>query len=448
MRDEHKAYPAVPSAAATYYSPPIELSANPEKRYHPAAHGSHAIRHCREAIMRERFSGSMTTVAIAGAAVSVFISASATPASAQAAPPALTTPWGEPDLQGIWTDETDTPLQRSPKYATQEFFTDAQRAELDRQRSNMLGRERRAERGTVADVAGAYNDVFTPKKRTGLRTSRIVDPPNGRLPPPMPEAQKSAAAEREFRVALLQATETCKNKELPCSGGKYDATPSPRFTEPPPRYNTATINRYYGPEDASLAVRCLMGGVPEIGTLGAIADRISFRRIVQTPGGISMFYDVGQGQGWQRNIVMDGSPHLPAGIRQWYGDSRGHWEGNTLVIDVTNFSPKTDFQGSRENLHVVERWTRTGPDTLEYGVTVEDPTVWARPWTAKQDFIRQNDQENRIYTEPRCIEGNFGLPGLLHGHRMEDLAFAKGRGVDPRTISTISANEGERDPLQ
>jgi len=405
--------------------------------------------------MREKFSGSMITVAVAGAAVGVVVSASMTRSSAQVAAasatnptPALTTPWGEPDLQGIWTDETDTPLQRSSKYATQEFFTEAQRAELDRQRGAMLGRERRAERGTVADVAGAYNDVFTPKKRTGTRTSRIVDPPNGRLPPLTPDAQKMVATEREFRVALLQATETCKNKTLPCSGGKYDPIPSPRFAEPPPRYNTATINRYDGPEDASLAVRCLMGGVPEIGTLGAIADRISFRRIVQTPGGISMFYDVGQGQGWQRNIVMDGSPHLPASIRQWYGDSRGHWEGNTLVIDVTNFSSKTDFQGSRENLHVIERWTRTGPDTIEYAVTVEDPTVWTRPWTAKQDFLRQNDQENRIYAEPRCIEGNYGLPGLLHGHRMEDLAFAEGRGVDPRTITTISANDNESDPLQ
>src|ERR1700719_5009245 len=116
-----------------------------------------AVRHCgqKEAIMRERFSGSMITVAIAGAAFSVVISVSITRASAQAPPPALTTPWGEPDLQGIWTDETDTPLQRSPKYASQEFFTEAQRAELDRQRSAMLGRERRSERGTVADVAGA-----------------------------------------------------------------------------------------------------------------------------------------------------------------------------------------------------------------------------------------------------------------------------------------------------
>ncbi len=405
--------------------------------------------------MRDWFSGSMITAAIAAAAGCAAISVPVTPASAQApaasaaAPaPALKTPWGDPDLQGIWTDESDTPLQRSPKFANQEFFTAEQRAELDRQRSAMQGRERRAERGTVADVAGAYNDVFTPRKRTGARTSRIVDPPNGRLPPLTPEAAKLAAAEREFRVILLQATETCKNKELPCSGGKYDPTPSPRYGQLPPRYNTATMNRYDGPEDASLAVRCLMGGVPEIGTLGAIADRISFRRIVQTPGGISMFYDVGQGQGWQRNIVMDGRPHLPAGIRQWYGDSRGHWEGNTLVIDVTNFSAKTDFQGSRENLHVVERWKRTGPNTIEYAVTVEDPTVWARPWTAKQDFTRQNEQENRIYTEPRCIEGNFGLPGLLHGHRMEDLAFAEGRGVDPRTISTINVNDGETDPLQ
>src|SRR6266446_6874499 len=172
----------------------IELSANTEKRYHPRSLrfiGVIAIRHCREAIMRERFSGSMTTVAIAGAAVGVVISASITPASAQAAPPpALATPWGEPDLQGIWTDETDTTLQRSPKYASQEFFTDEQRAEVNKMRAGFVGRHRRSERGTEADVAGAYNAVFTPLKPTGTRTSRIVDPPNGRLPPLTPEAQK------------------------------------------------------------------------------------------------------------------------------------------------------------------------------------------------------------------------------------------------------------------
>jgi hypothetical protein len=409
------------------------------------------MRRQKEAIMRDWcdwFSGSTITIAIATAAVSAVIAMTIMPASAQApaasitaSAPVVKTPWGEPDLQGIWTDESDTPMQRSPKYANQEFFTEAQRVELDRQRSAFLGRDRRAQRGTEADVAGAYNAVFTPMKRTGTRTSRIVDPPNGRLPPLTPEAQKMAAAERAFRVALLQSTETCKNKEPACNAGKYDPVQSPRFAELPPRYNTARMNRHYGPEDATLAERCLTGGLPEFGG-------VSFRRIVQTPGGISIVYDVGQGQGWQRNIVMDASPHLPANVRQWYGDSRGHWEGDTLVIDVTNFGPKTDFQGSRENLHLVERWTRTGPTSLEYAVTIEDPTVWTRPWTAKQEFTRQSEQENRIYYEPRCIEGNFGLPGLLHGRRLEELAFAEGRGPDPATKDSIKIVEFEDDPLQ
>src|SRR5690242_16208918 len=167
----------------------------------------------------------------------------------------LKTPWGEPDLQGIWTVETDTPLQRSPKFGDREFFTEAERDELDKDRAAMMRRDKRVERGTELDVAGAYNALFMSMKRTGTRTSMIVDPPNGRLPPLTPEAQKIAAAEREYRLALLQATETCKNREAPCRGGKYEPTPSPRFSEPAPRYNTATINRYYGPEDASLAVR-------------------------------------------------------------------------------------------------------------------------------------------------------------------------------------------------
>jgi hypothetical protein len=399
--------------------------------------------------MRDRFQGSTITVAIAVAAIGAVISVSITRTVAQApaasAPaPALKTPWGEPDLQGIWTDETDTPLQRSPKYANQEVLTEAQRAELDKARSALLRRDRRVERGTELDVAGAYNAVFMSQKRTGARTSLIMDPPNGRIPQLTPAAQKTAAAEREFRLALLQSTETCKTKSVACSGGKYDPTPSPRRAELPPRYNTARMNRHDDPEDGSLPDRCLTGGLPEFG-----AATGSFRRIVQTQGGISMFYDVGQGQGWQRNIVMDGSPHLPAGIRQWYGDSRGHWEGNTLVIDVTNFSPKTDFQGSRENLHLVERWTRTGPTSLEYVVTIEDPTVWTRPWTVRQEFTRQSDQDNRLYYEPRCIEGNYGLPGLMRGARMEELAFAEGRGPNPATKDSATDFVGvEEDPLQ
>jgi hypothetical protein len=402
--------------------------------------------------MRQRFSGAMITVAIGAAAVSAVILMSITRTSAQApaasdkvpAPaPALTTAWGEPDLQGIWTDETDTPLQRPAKYADQEFFTEAQRAELDAQRAALAGKDKRAERGTELDVTGSYNDVFISRKHTGARTSRIVDPPDGRIPPPTPEAQKISTMDREFRLALMQATEACKTKYRTCSGGKYDPTPSPRSAELPPRYNTnARMNRHDGPEDAILSERCLTGGLPGIGGN-------SFRRIVQTPGGISIFYDVGQGQGWQRNIVMNGSPHLPANIRQWYGDSRGHWEADTLVIDVTNFSPKTDFQGSRENLHLVERLTRSGPTSLEYVVTVEDPTVWTRPWKVTQVFTRQSDQENRIYYEPRCNEGNYGLPGLLRGARMQEAAFAEGRGPDPATRDSATAISGaEEDPLQ
>src|SRR3984957_6234788 len=167
--------------------------------------------------MRDRFSGSMVAVFIA-AAVSAAISLPVTRISAQAPPPyppppagegregvALKTPWGEPDLQGIWTDEFDTPLQRPAKYANREFFTEAQREELDQERSALLGR-----RATERDLAGGYNfAVFLSTKRTGARTSRIVDPPDGQIPLLTTEAQNAAAADREFRLALLQATETC-----------------------------------------------------------------------------------------------------------------------------------------------------------------------------------------------------------------------------------------------
>jgi hypothetical protein len=394
-------------------------------------------------MMRDRFSASMVTVAMAAVAASaIAISVSVTQTAAQG--PTLKTPWGEPDLQGIWTDETSTPLQRPAKYANQEFFTEAQRAKLDRERSALLGRDKRGERGSELDVSGAYNAEFGSVRRTGVRTSMIVDPSNGRIPPLTPEAQKIAAADKDFRLALMQSTQTCKEKLPACAGGRFDPKPTPRRAERPARYNTARMNRHDDPEDGALADRCLTLGLPEF---GAGNGGGSFRRIVQTPGGIAMYYDVGQGQGWQRNVVMNGSPHLPANIRQWYGDSRGHWEGNTLVIDVTNFSPKTDFRGSRENLHLVERWTRTGPNTLEYQVTIEDPTVWTRSWTVKQEFTRQKNEENRIYYEPRCVEGNIGFPTVMKTARIEDREFAEGKGPDPLTHDNASGF-GEDDPLQ
>ena len=398
--------------------------------------------------MRGRVLRPTIRVAIAAAAISAIAVVSITWSSAQApAPsmPALKTPCGDPDLQGIWTDETDTPFQRSPKFANQEFFTNAQREEFDIQRSALRGRDTRGERSSEADVAGAYNAVWGGRKRTGRRTSMISDPPDGRIPLSTAEAEKNAAADRDFRLALMRATQTCKLGLPGCAGGKYDPTPAvSRRDELPPRYNVARMNRHDRPEDGALADRCLTAGLPEF---GAGNGGGSFRRIVQTPGGIAISYDVGQGQGWQRSIVMNGSPHLPANIRQWYGDSRGHWEGNTLVIDVTNFSTKTDYRGSRENLHLIERWTRTSPTTLEYVVTIEDPTVWTRPWTVKQEFTRQSDQENRVYYEPRCVEGNFGFPAMMKNARQEDREFAEGRGPDPLMKDNASGG-ADSDPLQ
>jgi hypothetical protein len=407
--------------------------------------------------MRDRLLNSVAMGVIAATAVAAVVELLGTQTSAQAPAASVTmptaalkTPWGEPDLQGIWTAESDTPLQRPAKYADQEFFTDTQRAELDKARSATLA-DVRAKHGTEADVAGTDNSVGIYRKRTGARTSLIVDPPNGRMPPVTPEAQKAVAADRQFRLALLQPTEACKSRRPQCQGGKYDPTPSPRLAELPPRYNAfrggaQRYNRHDGPEDGSLDDRCLPGGLPELGLPGPFGG--SFQRIVQTPGGISMFYEVPFGHGWQRDIIMDGSPHLPANIRQWYGDSRGRWEGNTLVIDVTNFSPKAEFFGSRENLHLIERWTRTGPTTLEYVVTIEDPTVFMRPWTVREEFGKQSEQENKIYYEPRCLEGNYSFPALMWGARIEELAFTEGRGPDPATRDNATGGGALPDPLQ
>ena len=353
--------------------------------------------------------------------------------------PAAKTAWGDPDLQGIWTDEFQTPLQRAAKYANKELFTDEERAELDRQRAAILRRDQRVEIGSERDVAGAYNAVFQSIKHTGKRTSLVVDPPDGRIPPLTPEAKQRSDADREFRLALLQATQTCKNQEAACAGGKYGPV-SPKIAELPSTYNTGRLNRADGPEDRSMQERCMAAVLP---------DFTGYRRIVQSPGSVSIFYDVGQGQGWQRIIPVNGGPHVPPAIRQRFGDSRGRWEGNTLVVDVTNFSPKSDFAGARENLHLVERWTRVNANTIEYAVTIEDPTTWTKPWTVKQEMTSQNEQANRIYYEPRCHEGNYGLPGMLAGRRSEEAAFAEGRGPDPATKDTATdfGNEGGVDTL-
>ena len=352
---------------------------------------------------------------------------------------ALSTAWGDPDLEGIWTDPFTTPLERPARFAGRDEFTPEERADLDARRSALPRRDAREGVGTERDVRGAYNAVFQSIRPTGPRTALIVDPPQGRIPPLTPEAQERIAAQREFQLALLQATETCRNREPACAGWPY-GPPSPRRAERSPHYNTDRLNRNDGPEDRSLSERCMGALLPDFG---------GYRRIVQAPGAVSIFYDVGQGQGWQRTIPITDRPHLPAGVRQWWGDSRGRWEGRTLVVDVTNFSPRTDFRGARENLHLVERWTRLDAETLEYVVTIDDPTTWTGPWTVRQELAIQDGRANRIYSEPRCHEGNYGLPAQLAGSRVEERAFAAGRGPDPATrdTATSGAGTGGADPL-
>ena len=321
------------------------------------------------------------SLAMRSAAGQASATTSQEPAVAVKTGPAPKTPWGEPDLQGIWAKEFDIPLERPTKYADREYFTDAERAELDRLVADIVSREseesRRA-RGTERDVNSEFAQApYTMHLPVGRRTSLIVDPPNGRIPPLTPEAKKARDAFRQFQLALLQPTAACRDQHPGCAGGKHGPV-SPRRNETPPMYVTVLgsgINRADGPEDRNLGERCLTAAVPDFGNFTGGG----FRRIVQAPGEISMFYD--GGQGWPRNIPITTAPHLPSTIRQWWGDSRGRWEGNTLVVDVANFSPKSDFQGARENLHLVERWTRLDADTIEYAVTIDDPTRWTRSWT-------------------------------------------------------------------
>ena len=351
------------------------------------------------------------------------------------------TPWGDPDLQGIWTDAYDTPLQRPARFAGREFLTDEEVAALDKERAAILRRDHREPLGSERDVSGAYNAVFESVKPTGRRTSLVVEPADGRIPAYAAEARTRLDSYREYQLALMQATETCKKQEPSCRGGKF-GPPSPRRAERPPIYNTDRLNRSDGPEDRSLAERCLGAVLP---------DFSGYRRIVQSPTSIAIFYDTGQGQGWQRIIPIGGTAHLPSAVRQRFGDSRAHWEGKTLVVDVTNFSPKTEFRGSREHLHLVERWTRVNDTTLEYVATIDDPTTWTQSWTVKQQLGMQDARANRIYSEPRCHEGNFGLGGMLINSRAEERAFAEGKGPDPATRdnSTGGAGGGEEntDPL-
>src|SRR5262245_35285344 len=341
---------------------------------------------------------------------------------------AARTPWGAPDLQGIWNTTTMVPLERNPQYGTRQRMTEEEHAKALaalQQRNQRPGRDSREVGGkpgvgTEKDVARAYNEFWFGDKPTKLsyRTSMVIDPPEGRIPPLTPEAAKRIADKREFLAALLQGT----------SGGRPGPI-SQRRSDPSPDYNLDRINRSDGPEDRGGPERCFGDGVPVVlgtGTFGGVMQ------LVQSPDSVSIYYDVGQGSGYSWVVPITNRPHLPANVRLYRGDPVGHWEGDTLVVDVTNFSDETTFHGARENLHMIMRFKRVNPTTLSMQFTAEDPMTWTRPWTAVQE-LEKTDEKTTLVLEGGCHEGNYGLTGLLINTRAAEKAFREGKGPDPAT---------------
>jgi hypothetical protein len=295
----------------------------------------------------------------------------AAPATNSWTPPRM--PDGHPDLQGTWTNATNAPLERPQNLGAKEFYTEAEAAQREKEAAQPLG-PRQTQAGTVADVHYDVSqfglDRTQSKAGSSRRTSLIVGP-EGRLPAMLPEAQKRNA----------------------------DRT----------AYNRA--HQFDGPENRSLSERCILW--PNEGPPMLPEGYNSNLQIVQGPGYVAimqeMIHDV-------RIIPIDGRPHLPPSIRQWMGDSRGRWEGDTLVVDTTNFTAQTAYRGSSENLHVIERFTRTDADTVLYEFTVEDPATWAKPWKAELPMTKI---AGPIF-EYACSEGNYGLPNILSGARSEE----------------------------
>ncbi len=378
--------------------------------------------------MKRRLRDSLR-VAMALAAVVVVFQLATVPVLGQASG----TTAGHPDLGGIWLDIYDTPFERAPELGDREFATEEERAARDLSRQVDPGRNVRGPRGSAQDVSGAYNAVFSSAKPAGPRTSLVVDPPNGRIPALTPEAQRQEDIKRDWRTMLMRNTPTCEQQAPGCEGGEYGPVSQRRF-EVPPFYNTLRMNRHDGPEDQSLGDRCMLGATPDFN---------GHRRIAQGEDSLAIAYDVGQGQGFQR-VVNLGGTHPPSQVRLRHGDSRGRWEGDTLIIETTNFSPKFPYRASSENRTLVERYTVVDADTLTYEATISDPTVWTAPWTIRQELKRQSDEQNRIYYEPRCHEGNYGLAAMFVGHRILEREFAEGSAPDPFSLDTTTGGGGAR----
>lgn len=328
--------------------------------------------------MSRRASGHLfSTTLLALACASIVWSAQAPAGGA-----APRTPWGHPDLQGIWgAGYLLTPVERPERFAGKEFLTDDEVSALEREQAENPGRNRRAEKGSVADVEGAYNDAFTGRGYKVVRTKRtslVVDPPDGKIPF-TPEGLKR----RPVRVVDPEAG----------PGGIAD--------DPEQRKND----------------RC--SGITMPVDYGSAAVSGGFMRLVQAPDSILVYYEHGHHGGAYRRIPLSGGPHLPASVRQWLGDARGRWDGDTLVVDTTNFTDKTNYQGSKDGLHLVEHFTRTSGDELMYRVTIEDPATFTKPWTIEVPYSKADEKKNQVF-ESSCHEGNYALTSILAGARAND----------------------------
>jgi hypothetical protein len=293
------------------------------------------------------------------------------------------TPWGEPDLQGTYSNRTITPFERQANVNGREFFTREEAAALEKRAQDQSGDEGRS-KGTRGDVERAYNDFWWDRgtKVTSLRTSLVVDPPDGRVPA-LTEAAKRRAAEEARRPAFRGAG---------ASGRGTDSW-----------------------LDRSTFERCITRGMPAVMSPTAYNNNY---RITQSPGFVAIAIEM---LGGTRVIPTDGRAHVNGAIRNWMGDSVGHWEGDTLVVDTTNFTDKVLYRGAAENLHLVERFTRVASDRIDYRVTIDDPTTFTRLWTVAIPFVVTGED----MFEYACHEGNYGMVGILSGAREEERAAAQ-----------------------
>jgi len=312
----------------------------------------------------------------------------ATPAKPAANTPR--TPWGEPDLQGTWFVLADVPLQRSAANANKEFLTDEEMAAADKQKGLNPGRNARSA-NTVADVDGAYNAVFNSVLKTGRRTSMIIDPPDGKIPPTVTAAAPAGGA-RGGRGAA------------PAGG--------PRGGQ----------NQNDNPETLAQNPRCLGVQMPFIPNNTLFAQG-TVMQIVQSPKSMGIYMEDDHAGGGNRVIFMDGRPHLPSSVKTVLGDSRGHWDGNTLVVETTNYTQ--GYRGANaDTFKTIEKFTRVGPNDLKREITFDDPKTWTRPWTVLIEMGKTDDKRHMIF-DSACHEGNYGMTGILAGARKEEAAAKK-----------------------